>query len=66
MTHEDGSDAIHLRYESYRMSEGKYSLHGLPCMFGSEEEAETLEIVMYDRITTLRYTCFTGCFMTWM
>ncbi len=62
MTHEDGSDAIHLRYESYRMSEGKYSLHGLPCMFGSEEEAETLEIVMYDRITNLKVHLLYGVF----
>ena len=62
MTHEDGSDAVHLRYESYRMMEGKYSLEGLPCMFGNEEEAETLEITLYDRITNLKVHLLYGVF----
>ena len=62
MTHEDGSDAVHLRYESYRMMEGKYSLEGLPCMFGNEEEAETLEITLYDRITNLKVNLLYGVF----
>lgn len=62
VTHEDGSDAIHLRYESYSMTEGKYSLKGLPCMFGNAEEAETLEIVLYDRITNLKVHLLYGVF----
>ena len=62
MTHEDGSDAVHLRYESYRMLEGKYSLKGLPSMFGSEKEAETLEITLYDRITNLKVHLLYGVF----
>ncbi len=53
VTHEDGSDAVHLIYKSSRMMEGKYSLTGLPCMFGSKDEAETLEITLYDKITNL-------------
>lgn len=52
--HEDGSDAVHLRYESYRMEKGKYSLKGLPAMYGNEDEAETLEITLYDRISNLK------------
>lgn len=62
VTHEDGSDAIHLRYESYSMTEGKYSLKGLPCMFGNADEAETLEIVLYDRITNLKVHLLYGVF----
>ena len=62
VTHADGSDAIHLRYESYRMMEGKYSLQGLPCMFGNSDEAETLEITMYDRITDLKVHLMYGVF----
>ncbi len=62
VTHEDGSDAIHLRYESYSMTEGKYSLKGLPCMFGNADEAETLEIVLYDRITDLKVHLLYGVF----
>ena len=62
MSHEDGSDAVHLRYESYRMMKGKYSLKGLPCMFGNEEEAETLEITLYDRITNFKVHLLYGVF----
>ena len=60
--HEDGSDALHLRYECYKMMEGKYSLKGLPAMFGSAEEAETLEIVLYDRISNLKVHLLYGVF----
>lgn len=60
--HEDGSDAVHLRYEDYRMMKGKYSLKGLPCMFGSEDEAETLDITLYDRITDLKVHLLYGVF----
>lgn len=60
--HMDGSDAIHLRYESHRMWKGKYSLHGLPCMFGTEDEAETLEITLYDRISNLKVHLLYGVF----
>ena len=56
--HEDGSDAVHLRYESYRMEKGKYSLKGLPAMYGNEDEAETLQITLYDRISNLKVHLF--------
>lgn len=62
VTHADGSDAIHLRYESYQVYEGKYSLQGLPCMFANADEAETLEIIMYDRITNLKVHLLYGVF----
>ncbi len=62
VTHEDGSDAIHLCYESHRMIEGKYSLKGLPCMFGNADEAETLEITLSDRITNLKVHLLYGVF----
>lgn len=60
--HEDGSDAVHLQYESHRMYEGKYSLHGLPCMYGDETEAETLEITLYDRLSNLKVHLLYGVF----
>lgn len=62
--HEDGSDAIHLRYEAHKIYKGKYSLRGLPAMYGNDEEAETLEITLYDRVSGLRvhllYSVFAG------
>ena len=62
VTHEDGSDAVHLRYEGYKTAKGKYSLEGLPCMFGNEDEAETLEITLYDRISNLKVHLLYGVF----
>jgi len=60
--HEDGSDAVHLQYESHRMYEGKYSLHGLPCMYGDEDEAETLEITLCDHLSNLKVHLLYGVF----
>ena len=42
----DGSDTANLKFESYEITKGKYSLKGLPAMFAKEDEAETLEIVL--------------------
>ncbi len=57
--HEDGSDALDLRYTGYRLSEGKYSITGLPAVYAGEDEAETLEIFLKDTASdtevTLRY-----------
>lgn len=62
VTHEDGSDAVHLRYEGYKTAKGKYFLEGLPCMFGNEDEVETLEITLYDRISNLKVHLLYGVF----
>lgn len=48
VTHEDGSRALDLRYQEYRLTKGKYSIPGLPAVYAGEEEAETLEIVLKD------------------
>ena len=57
--HSDGSCALDLRYKSYRISKGKYSIKGLPAVYADENEAETLEIVLKDKYSdievTLRY-----------
>lgn len=50
----DGSDAANLKFESYKITKGKYSLKGLPAMFAKEDEAETLEIVLADRVSGLK------------
>jgi len=60
--HEDGSDAVHLRYQSHEMSKGKYSLKGLPAMYGDEEEAETLCITLFDRLTNMKVHLLYGVF----
>ena len=57
--HPDGSCALDLRYKSYRISKGKYSIKGLPAVYADESESETLEIVLKDKYSdievTLRY-----------
>ena len=49
VTHGDGSTALDLRFQEYRLTKGKYSIPGLPAVYAGEEEAETLEIVLKDR-----------------
>ena len=58
----DGSDTANLKYESYEISKGKYSLKGLPAMFAKEDEAETLEIVLKDHASGLRAHLLYGVF----
>lgn len=57
--HSDGSCALDLRYKSYRISKGKYTIKGLPAVYADESESETLEIVLKDKYSdievTLRY-----------
>lgn len=60
---EDGSTITDLRYESHKISKGKPVLSGLPATYvESENEAQTLEIVMIDSLTKLKvilsYTAF--------
>ena len=57
--HPNGSCALDLRYKSYRISKGKYSIKGLPAVYADGSESETLEIVLKDKYSdievTLRY-----------
>ena len=57
--HSDGSCALDLRYKSYHISKGKYSIKGLPAVYADVSESETLEIVLKDKYSdievTLRY-----------
>lgn len=56
----DGSYSCDLRYESHEIKKGKYGLQGLPAVYASEEEAETLEIHMKDSVTQLQVTLLYG------
>lgn len=60
--HEDGSNVLQLSYESYRIRKGKYVLNGMPAMSGTEEEAQTLEIVLRDQGSDLKVTLLYGVF----
>lgn len=53
IVHEDGSNALDLRCKAYRITEGKYSIPGLPAVYAEEQEADTLEIVLKDTATEI-------------
>ena len=75
--YEDGSIVTDLRYESYRILEGKYALSGMPAMFALPQDKEsggagsaqpqdmdcqTLEITLRDRISGLKAVLLYGVF----
>ncbi|HBA64244.1 MAG TPA: alpha-galactosidase, partial [Lachnospiraceae bacterium] len=60
---EDGSRVVDFRYKSYEIYKGKKKLEGLPAVYvESEEEADTLELVLEDELIhtqiVLSYTIF--------
>ncbi len=57
---EKGYEGCDLRYHSHTIKKGKYSLPGLPAVYASEEEAETLEIVLKDRNSEIYVTLLYG------
>ncbi|QNK39081.1 alpha-galactosidase [Caproicibacter fermentans] len=62
---EDGSVLSELYYRSYQITNGKPRLLGLPATYAADDEAQTLELVLYDRVTCLQlelyYTIFNNC-----
>lgn len=54
VTHGDGSAALDLRFQEYRLTGGKYYIPGLPAVYAQEDEAETLEIILKDRASQVR------------
>ena len=61
--YDDGSRTVELVYEGYKLSKGKPVLKGLPATYvESEDEAETLEITLRDKVKNLKvilmYTVF--------
>ena len=56
----DGSMSCDLRYKSHKIFEGKYNLEGLPAVYASEEEAQTLEILMEEPVTGVKVVLLYG------
>ena len=48
------------RYESHSIRDGKYSLEGLPAVYADDDEAQTLEVVLEDRVTGVRAVLLYG------
>ena len=51
LEHADGSAGCDLRYHSHEIRQGKYSLPGLPAVYAEDDEADTLEIILKDRVS---------------
>ncbi|MBR7046523.1 MAG: alpha-galactosidase [Lachnospiraceae bacterium] len=49
-----------LRYAGYRITSGKYSLPGLPAVYASAKEAQTLEIFLRDQALGLQVSLLYG------
>lgn len=56
----DSSLGCDLRYQGYEIKNGKYSLKGLPAVYASEEEAQTLSIYLKDTVTGLKVELLYG------
>lgn len=56
----DGTDSCDLRYVSHQITKGKYQLEGLPAVYASEDEAETLSIVLQDSCTNVQVELLYG------
>ena len=48
------------RYVSHSIREGKYSLKGLPAVYADAEEAQTLEVVLEDRVSKVQAVLYYG------
>lgn len=56
----DGSMSCDLRYKSHTIRDGKYNLEGLPAVYASDKEAQTLEILMEDSVTGVKVVLLYG------
>ena len=56
----DGSLACDLRFQGYKIMKGKYGLPGLPAVYASDAEAETLEIYLEDPVTKVQAVLLYG------
>ena len=56
----DGSMSCDLRYKSHVILDGKYNLEGLPAVYASDKEAQTLEILMEDPVTGVKVVLLYG------
>lgn len=56
----DGTDSCDLRYVSHEISKGKYKLEGLPAVYASDDEAETLSIILKDSVSNVQVELLYG------
>lgn len=57
---ENGAECCDLRYKGYTVTEGKYSLPGLPAVYAGEQEAQSLCITLKDAVSGLAVELYYG------
>ena len=57
---ESGAFGCDLRYQGHEILSGKYGLKGLPAVYAEDEEAQTLKIVLFDKVKGLHVTLLYG------
>ena len=58
----NGSHTVELRYKGFRLEKGKCPLEGLPGFYGTEDEAETLVILLEDAAARVEIELFYSIF----
>lgn len=56
----DESECCDLRYARHYINEGKYELPGLPAAHAKEQDAETLEVILEDRVSKVQVRLLYG------
>lgn len=60
LRNEEGIAGCDLRYVSHKICQGKYGLKGLPAVYASEDEAQTLEILLEDPVSRVQVQLLYG------
>ena len=58
--HTDGSYESDFRYKDYQILDGKYQIPGLPAVYGTQEEAQTLKVILEDPVSKVQITLLYG------
>lgn len=58
----DGSYGADFRFDSYKITPGKYSLNGLPSSYDKNGGAETLTVTVRDKVTGMKLELLYGVF----
>ena len=56
----DGTNVVDLKYDSHKISKGKYELKRLPAFFWEKEEGESLKVNLIDKVSGIRVELLYG------
>ena len=56
----DGTEWCNLHYEKHEIQKGKYALKGLPAVYATADEAQTLVITMVDSVSQVQVELYYG------